>query len=102
MPPLQTCQLNIYWGESRASCGLKHLKQGKKFGLYNFLNRETSYINKMSIAIKAAHMLAVYWDDLFARGVVNEESDLAGHRGLNRMKEMIRMAAQAALDELSQ
>lgn len=45
---------------------------------------------------------AVYLDDLFARGVVSEDVDLVGHRGLNRMKEMIRMAGQAALDELSQ
>jgi hypothetical protein len=58
LPPLQTCQLNIYWGEGRASCGLKHVKQGKNFGLYNFLNRDTEYINKMAVAIKAAHMLA--------------------------------------------
>ena len=58
MPPLQTCQMTIYWGEGRASCGLKHLKQGKNFGLYSFLNWDTSYINKMAAAIKAAHMLA--------------------------------------------
>ena len=34
------------------------MKQGKNFGLYNFLNRDTEYINKMAVAIKAAHMLA--------------------------------------------
>ena len=58
LPPLQTCQLNIYWGEGRASCGLKHLKQKKNFGLYNLLNRDTKYIYKMAVAIKSAHMLA--------------------------------------------
>ena len=70
--------------------------------IYNYQDpRLFIFISKFGWII-ADPAQAVYLDDLFGRGVVNEEVDLVGHRGLNRMKEMIRMAGQAALDELSQ
>ena len=69
--------------------------------LFQFIGKSMCFFSCF-LGIVADPAQAVYLDDLFARGVVSEEVDLVGHRGLNRMKEMIRMAAQAALDELSQ